>query len=103
MDVMVQQYIAAPQRLTANELWIIVVDLASRKPSVKLWTSSRILKQLGEAWDLPENRQLLWRIDRLLRELEERGLLAPRPQHQTSRNPRDEYAFVFTQTDEPAA
>lgn len=89
----IQPYVDSPGDLDARELLKLIQVEAGRKRKLKIWTSSRILQQAGVPWWLPEHRGLLHRVDRLLRDLEASGALVRRPEKQTSRNTRAEYAY----------
>jgi hypothetical protein len=89
----VLDFVATPSRLDAAAALSLIRAAAARKRNFRLWTSSRLLQRFGVPWHLPEHKQLLHRVDHVLRELESRGALVRRPQKQTSRNTRDEWAY----------
>jgi len=86
-------FVSTPSRLDADAALSLIRAAAARKPSFRLWTSSRLLKRLGVPWHLPEHKRLLHRVDHVLRELESRGALVRRPQKQTTRITRDAWAW----------
>ena len=86
-------FVKAPSRLDADAALSLIRAAAARKQSFRLWTSSRLLTRFGVPWHLPEHKPLLHRLDHALRELEARGQLVRRPQKQTSRNTREEWAY----------
>lgn len=98
----VLEYVETPGRLDADAALSLIRAAAARKRSFRLWTSSRLLKRFGVPWHLPEHKQLLHRVDHVLRELESLGALVRRPHRQTSRNTREEWAYELA-TEEVAA
>src|SRR5688572_29728441 len=93
MRAEVVEFVAMPSRLDADAALSLIRAAAARKRSFLLWTSSRLLQRFGVPWHLPEHKPLLHRVDHVLRELELRGALVRRPQKQTSRNTRNEWAY----------
>jgi hypothetical protein len=87
------EFVTTPSRLDANTVLALLRAAAARKRSFRIWTSSRLLQRFGVPWHLPEHRPLLHRVDHALRALESRGVLVRRPEKQTSRNTRAEWAY----------
>jgi hypothetical protein len=89
----VLDFVATPSRLNADAALSLIRAAAARKRNLRLWTSSRLLQRFGVPWHKPERKQLLHRVDHVLRELESRGALVRRPQKQTRRHIRGEWAY----------
>ncbi|MFI5382047.1 MAG: hypothetical protein ACHRHE_22355 [Tepidisphaerales bacterium] len=89
----IADFVTMPSRLTADVALLLIHMVAKKKRNMRLWTSSRLLRQLGVAWRAPEHHRLLHRVDDALRELASRGELRRRPRRQTSRNTRNEWAY----------
>jgi hypothetical protein len=95
----VLEFVATPGRLDPDAALALIRAASVRKRSFRLWTASRLLQRFGVPWHLPEHRRLLHRVDHVLRELESRGALKRRPQKQTSRNTRVEWAYELPKND----
>ena len=97
MSPKIADFVIMPTTLSADAVVSLILEAKRKKPQIRLWTSSRVLQQFGVPWRAPENRPLLQRLDRMLHQLAGRGTLIRRPRKQTSRNMREEWAYVVSQ------
>lgn len=88
--------------LDADGVLVFVREAARLNPPVRLWTTSRILNLMGIDWEAPAHRGARRSVDRALAALAEAGHLRRRPDPQTSRNERTEFAYELVPSDAPA-